>query len=229
MAKRDFVPNDDASLAVLLEKFAAAGTTYGTTIGFSAADQAVFTADATAFRYTLTQQQRLRTSTQQYTQWKDALRDGGDGTTAGAPVYPAAPSTVPTMVTPGVVGRLRAAARRVKASPNYSVAIGIAFGVEGEQEQTPETVTLQPVLTTTLSGGRVQVGWTRGAADALELHVDRGDGKGFVFLAVDTVPDYIDTETLPVTPAVWKYKAMYRKNDETVGQWSAPVSIGVGG
>lgn len=229
MAKRDFVPNDDPSLAVLLEKFAAAGTTYGTTIGFSAADQAVFVADATAFRYTLTQQQRLRASAQQYTAWKDALRDGGDGTIAAAPVYPAAPSTVPTMVTPGVVGRLRAAARRVKASPNYSQAIGNAFGIEGEREQTPETVTLQPVLTTTLNGGRVIVGWTRGSADALELYVDRGDGKGFTFLALDTVPDYIDTAALPATPAVWKYKAMYRQDDQPIGQWSAVVSVGLGG
>ena len=229
MAKKDFIPNDDTSLAVLLEKFAAAGTTYGTTIGFNAADQAVFTADATAYRYTLTQQQRLRASTQQYTQWKDALRDGGDGTTAAAPVYPAVPGTVPAMVTPGVVGRLRAAARRVKASPNYSQAIGSAFGIEGEQEQTPETVALQPVLTTAINGGRVIVGWTRGSADGIELYVDRGDGKGFTFLAIDTVPDYIDTQALPATPAVWKYKAMYRKDDQTVGQWSAPVAIGVSG
>ena len=94
---------------------------------------------------------------------------------------------------------------------------------------TPETVTLQPVLTATLNGGRVIVGWTRGSADALELYVDRGDGKGFTFLALDTVPDYIDTQALPATPAVWKYKAMYRQDDQPIGQWSAVISVGLGG
>jgi hypothetical protein len=78
-----------------------------------------------------------------------------------------------------------------------------------------------------VTGGRVRVGWTRGKADSLEVHVDR-DGKGFVFLAVDSVPDYIDTEALPSTPAVWKYKAIYRKADERIGQWSLVVSVPVG-
>jgi len=68
-----------------------------------------------------------------------------------------------------------------------------------------------------------------GKADALEIHVDRGDGKGFAFLAIDTVPGYIDTAPIPATPAVWKYKAIYRKNDERIGQWSAVVSVGLGG
>jgi len=63
----------------------------------------------------------------------------------------------------------------------------------------------------------------------VEIWADRGDGKGFAFLAVDTVPDYVDTAALPATAATWKYKAIYRLNDEQVGQWSAVASIAVGG
>jgi hypothetical protein len=176
-----------------------------------------------------TQQQKLRAASSQWTDWREVLFYGGDGTAAGAPAFPGAPTTTPVAVPPGLINRLRATARRVKASPNYSVAIGKAFAIVGAEAAAPDLEVLQPELTVLVTGGHVKVGWTRGAADALELYVDRGDGKGFVFLAVDSVPDYIDTETLPVTPAVWKYKAMYRKNDETVSQWSAPVSIGVGG
>ena len=58
--------------------------------------------------------------------------------------------------------------------------------------------------------------------------VDRGDGKGFGFLAVDTVPDYVDTAPIPPAAATWKYKAIYRLHDEQVGQWSAVVSLAVG-
>ena len=64
---------------------------------------------------------------------------------------------------------------------------------------------------------------------ALEIWVDRG--AGFGLLAIDTVPDYLDTAALPAPgqSATWKYKAIYRLNDEQVGQWSDPASIAVMG
>ena len=53
------------------------------------------------------------------------------------------------------------------------------------------------------------------------------NGKGFVFLATDTTPDYVDTFAQPATPAKWTYRAIYRAGDVQVGQWSAPVSVAV--
>jgi hypothetical protein len=66
--------------------------------------------------------------------------------------------------------------------------------------------------------------------DGIEIFVDRGDGV-FVFLDMDTVPDYLDKSPLPAsgTSVVWKYKAIYRLNDQQVGQWSAVASISVMG
>ena len=51
--------------------------------------------------------------------------------------------------------------------------------------------------------------------------MDRGAGT-FVFLARDTVPDYLDTFALPAAraSAVWKYKAIYLLSDTPCGQWS---------
>ena len=47
----------------------------------------------------------------------------------------------------------------------------------------------------------------------------------------DTVPDYLDTAPLPAPgqTALWKYKAIYRLNDEQVGLWSNEVSLAVRG
>ena len=80
-----------------------------------------------------------------------------------------------------------------------------------------------------IQAGQVVVGWTKQGMDGLEIHVDRGDGKGFVFLAIDTVPDYTDTAALPAAgqSALWKYKAIYLQGDSRVGQWSDVVSIPV--
>jgi hypothetical protein len=75
------------------------------------------------------------------------------------------------------------------------------------------------------------INWFKQGMDALELWVDRGDGKGFVFLAIDSVPLYTDTAALPAPGigAVWKYKGIYRENDTQVGQWSDVVSVTVAG
>ena len=228
MSKRDFVPNDDGSVAALLEKLTVGMDIHGLALGFSATEISALTADSTYFRFVLTQQHELRSVSQQWTAWKDSLRDGGDGTPTVVPAFHSPPTTLPTPVAPGVVGRMRAAARRVKASPNYSVAIGKALGIEGIEESTPDYNAAQPELTAELTGDRVRIAWARRAADAVELHVDRGDGKGFVFLAIDSMPYYFDTTPIPTAPTVWRYKAMYRKHDERIGQWSSLVTVALG-
>ena len=63
----------------------------------------------------------------------------------------------------------------------------------------------------------MQVGWGwqgfSAFLDMLEIQVDRGDGKGWVFLTYDTTPNYTDTAPFPATPTKWKYRAIYRVGD----------------
>ena len=47
-------------------------------------------------------------------------------------------------------------------------------------------------------------------------------------LAFDTTPGYTDTEPFPATPAKWQYRAIYREDDQPVGQWSDIVTVAVG-
>jgi hypothetical protein len=97
-------------------------------------------------------------------------------------------------------------------------------------DQTVDLTSLKPVVTATLDAGQITVGRTKQGMDAVEIFVDRGDGKGFVFLAVDTVPDYTDTQPPPAGQStLWKYKVNYRQGDDRVGQWSDVVSIPVAG
>jgi|GEM_PF-7097406 len=66
------------------------------------------------------------------------------------------------------------------------------------------------------------------AAAAIGIWVDRGEGAGFVFLTINTEPNTNDTQPLPATSAIWKYKAIYRLHDEQVGHWIDVLSITVG-
>ena len=92
---------------------------------------------------------------------------------------------------------------------------------------------LAPVVTVISLHGQVVIkwGWQGFGAwlDSCEIWVDRGDGHGFVFLTIDTTPGYTDTQPLPAAPAKWIYKAVFRVGDTHAGNWSAPVSLNVGG
>ena len=161
-----------------------------------------------------------------------AIRYEGDTTPAGQ-VVPALPAGFPAAVPAGIVTRFRALVKRVKAGKNYSTAIGQALAIEGSVQGAPDLTTLQAILTLTLSGNAVLVGWgwqgNSAFLDLLEIQVDRGDGKGWGFLTFDTTPNYTDTTPLPATLAKWKYRAIYRVGDAQVGAWSNEVSITVGG
>lgn len=228
MAKNYYLPADDSGKADLLEHFAAKLPQYAKILEISAADLASAQADAAAFRNTLQGQQRAQANAQQWTALKNLLRDGGTGSAAPPAAAPTPPS-VPE-VPPGVIPRFTAQATRIKNHKNYTPAIGQDLGIVGA-EQTVDPSAWKPVLGIKTQAGRPTVAWTKGGADALEIWVDRGDGPGFAFLAIDLKPDYPDSFPLPApgTSALWKYRAIYRLGDDQVGQWSDVISVTVGG
>ena len=74
--------------------------------------------------------------------------------------------------------------------------------------------------------------WKKGVFDGIRIEIDRGDGKGWVNLAVDMKPNF--TDDLSPFPAaghsvLWTYRAIYLLNDADFGQWSDPVSVSVAG
>ncbi len=172
----------------------------------------------------------MQNSAQQWTGWKDLIREGGTPPATGMPMPPVFPATV-TAVAPGVEVRFRALVKQIKASANYNEAIGEALGIEGPEQSGPDFSTLRPVIDATISGNRVEVEWgwqgQRAFLDSCEIDVDRGTGT-WVMLAQDTTPGYTDTQPFPASPARWTYRAIYRKADQQVGQWSQPASLIVG-
>ncbi|HCN29944.1 MAG TPA: hypothetical protein DIT64_14620 [Verrucomicrobiales bacterium] len=227
MPKSDFIKRRDAEFAAQTTQFKTHIGDYAATLGLSAGQITAQAADADYFTFVLNSQDICAQCAQQWSAWKDFTRDGG---AAGTP-----PPETPTMpapvaaVLPGVEKRFRALARIIKAHPAYNIAMGEALGIEGPVQTGPDFSVFKPQLTLELSGGQVLArwGWQGQSAflDMIEIHVDRGGG--YQVLTYDSTPDYLDTAPLPATPAVWKYKAIFRVGDQRVGQWSDEASITV--
>ncbi len=226
MAKSYFLPADELGKLKWLDNFAAKLPAYAATVGVTAAEVTQTTADDAYFAFVVGAHNQHTKTTRDWTAYKTALRSG---TTLGAMPTTPALGVPPAAVPAGIFTRASSLAARIKKHPAYTESIGHDLGIIGA-EQSVDVTTMKPVLNLTLQAGHPNLGWTKSGMDGVEIWVDRGTGT-FAFLTIDTVPDYLDTAALPAAgaSAVWKYKAIYRLNDEQVGQWSDVATIGVMG
>ena len=227
MSKSYYLPADDNGKAAWLNNLAAKLPAYQAALNLLPADVTGAAADAAFFTYALNAQTQVAAYAQQWTAYKNSARNGSDPALGLLPVAPNLGVT-PAVVAPGIIGRATALVARIKVAPGYTDSIGQALQLIGADNPVDPN-TLKPVLDAELDAGQVVISWTKQGMDSLELWVDRGDGKGLVFLAVDSIPDYTDTQAMPPAgqSALWKYKGIYIQADQRVGSWSDVVSIPV--
>ena len=230
MPKSNYISPNDLAFVAQMFKFKNNIGGYAVVLSVSPAQVASQAADADYLGWVVSCQQTMIGAAQQWTGWKNFTRAGGAAPPAGAPVLPTFPATV-SAVMAGVEARFRQLVKQIKANANYNTSIGEALGIEGAEQTGPDLATIQPDITATIVGSHVEIGWTfQGFAaflDQCEMQVDRGDGKGRVFLVIDSTPGYNDTQSFPATPTKWTYWAIFRVGDVQVGLWSKPVTITV--
>jgi hypothetical protein len=228
MPKSPSIKTNDQDFATQIHTFADNIGNYPA-LGVTAAQKTALDDDAAYFDWVLLCQTILQQDRVAWTAYKNQMRNG---TGSGSPPAPSSLPAAPTAVASGIETRFRSLTQTVKSNANYTEAIGQALGIEGATITPPDFSSIAPQLTATVSGNRVLVDWGFGGnaafLDMIRLEVDRGDGTGFVFLANDTTPGYIDTEPFPATPKKWSYRGMYMVDDAQVGQWSAPAHVMVG-
>ncbi len=204
---------------------------YATTLGLTPAETASQAADAAYYEYIVASSITMRQADQQWSAWHNWERFGGTGSGAGFPVVPDL-GTAPAVVPPGIEGRFRALAQKIKDHPNSNPAIEEALGIRGTESEPLDTSTVQPRLKVKLLGGTVFVDWGWGGhskeLDMIRLEVDRSGTGNFTLLAMDTTPGYSDSTPFPASAAKWTYRAIYYVDDGAVGLWSDPVSVTVG-
>jgi len=226
--KAYYISDSDPGKEQFLTNLANKIGTYAPTMGISPAEVASIVNDAAMFKYVLRMQEVFKTFKQSLSAYKNLLRDGQQSETPSPlPVAPTLPAP-PTPVNDGIFWRARKLVARIKASTNYNESIGEDLGIVGD-ERTVDTLELKPELKSRVEAGHPVIIWKKGTASALDIYVDRKDGKGFVFLTTDTQPDYIDKYPMPkgVESLVWEYKGIYRMADKQVGQFSEPIQVTV--
>ncbi len=230
MAKGDYLPDDDPGKATWLntfsQKISVAGSsepTAGEDLGLTAAEVTQTEADALMFNFCVQNQDSFKNEKEERTDYKNLLRGGAEGV-AMDPYPTSTVVTPPEAVPQGIFKRIPKLVKRIKASANYNTPLGEDWGIIGdEQEFDPNE--LKPEIELLVVAMGVLVKWRKGFAEGLRIYVDRG--SGFVWLATDSEPDYLDTFAMPAAAATWKYKAVYEIDGEAVGQFSDEAQVQV--
>ena len=231
MSQKHSTPKSEVALPDWFKNLGTGLGKYGATLGLSPAEITDAQANCAFGAAVLGVQGAVGEYAQGFTRFKNAALYATEQCTA----WPAGftlPAGLAAVSHAGVVPLLTVLVARIKKHPAYTKQMGEEMGIEGaDVTVTPSALAAsKPVLKVVLeAGGHPNVKWIKAGMDGIEIWVDRGDGKGFVFLTIDTIPDYLDTCALPApgAGAVWKYKAFYRLNDAQCGQWSDEVKISV--
>ena len=221
-----YIPNGDADKGIWFGNFGSKLPTYAPVVGITAAEVTAIQKDALMYQYILNMLENYKQSVNNITSYKNLLKHAVGqqhlGAIPVAPTLAAAPATVPE----GVFDRVSKLVKRIKASTNYTEAMGNDLGIIAPT-QTFDPNSLQPDLKANLDAGRPHIKCSKGYADAIDLYVDRKDGAGFVLIGRLLKLDYIDVVSLPTNTvlAEWDYKAMYVIGNSNVGLMSSLVSV----
>lgn len=228
MKTKDYIPYDDTGKVLWLSNFSEELPNYATELGITPAQLSQVQTDGEFFGGFYTYLMNQKNVFEALTAYKNQLRNG-KLPLGSIPTF-ATPPTAPAAALNDVFGRIRQLVRAIKANPNYTEAIGDALKIIGsESEDNPDT--WKPVLKAEMKAGSPDIKWTKGQSSGIKLWVDRGNGQGFTFLAIDTIPDFLDTHPLPPQgqSALWKYQAIYILKDEEVGQMSDVLEVSIKG
>ena len=234
MAREDYVKQGDAEFCAQIVHMRDTLPQFFDELSITAADPHIITntADALCFEYLCTRQSALKGASAGATSERNRIRYGDKDhpNTPATLAYPTAPGSIPSPIMPGVEARFRTLVEWLRTRTGWNDDIAQTLDVLGAEQTPAEPNDLKPVLPLSTAGGHVLIAWkwlsARGLAKALRIEVDRG--TGWEFLAIDTQPGYTDKTPWPAAAQKWKYRAIFVRDEENIGQWSAVEEITVG-
>ena len=178
--------------------------------------------------------------------WLTAAREFGPACTAALEDLYAGTGTVPCVlpvftvpalpagvvaVLAGALARIFAFVQTIKASPNYTDAIGLQLGIIGPADGTPGA---QPLPAFTLktergtAGEAVKIVFKKYGRQGVVIFSKRGSG-GWEMLAIDLSSPYLDDRPLLVAgqPEVREYRLQFYDDSAPVGDFTDVASATV--
>lgn len=202
MAKQDYIPSSDNDFLIWHDQFRTGVGLQLAVVGLLPADAAALGADNAGIHAKVTAMNAAAAAAKQATQDKIASRTA-------------------------VERNARNLAKRIKAHPAYTPALGALFKIIGPDDSTDLSAAKPDLSGSALAGGSVELAFLKSTSDGVNLYSQRDGDAGFVFLARDTTSPYVDNRPLLVAnkPEVRKYKARYVVNDQEIGNASDEVAV----
>ena len=220
MARKHFLPKNEEDQVKFYANFAAVLGVVAPRVGVTPEEVDAIRADAEYYRYVCKAHREYAETTKALTTHKENLRDGKH---LGSLPEPVTLPTPPPAVPDAPFKRLCNLVATIKRHKGYTETIGAQLRILGNEVPTLEP-SVKPRLSVKFINGRPVLNWKKLGLDSVELEADRNTGT-FVPVGVRVAPEYVDTTPPPSAPAVWRYRAIFRKKDETVGEWSDVASV----
>jgi len=202
MAKTDFIPRNDNDLLIWHDQFKTNVLAQAATFGLVAADTTPITTDNTDLHTKITNLNATQATARQAVADKNISRGNSEK-------------------------RARALARRIKAHPAYTVALGNLLGIIGPDDGIDLSGRQPDISADDRTGGQVQVNFNKLTSDGVNIYSKRDGDADFILLARDTESPYMDTRALkvPGKPEIREYKAMFVVGDEEIGVFSHELVV----
>jgi hypothetical protein len=225
--KKYYLPYADADRVQWLDNFNnKMQQSYGKLFGILAAQLTALTNDTAAFAYIINMMEGSKTFLHNCTAYKEALRTEKSATNVQPLPLFVAPANPPIPVAPGIFDRVLTLVQQIKAHSAYTEAIGLDLGIVGANlEEGFETV--KPLLKVNITGGWVNIKYTKSGTEGILLESQRGNDTAFSFLARITKSSYTDNRPnlTKGSPESRQYRAWYVVNDQVIGLVSDVVTI----
>lgn len=202
MSKKDFIPSPDHDFMVWLDHLATELSLAPADYGVTGDEVERLQSMNTGFKTRISSISSAQAAVKEMIAYKNAERDTDEAW-------------------------IRLLARRIKAQANYSEGKGAHLGIIGS-ENTFDLATAKPDLVAIdLTGGQVQLSYTKRNSDGINIYSKRGTDIDWVFLARVNFSPYIDNRLLLQTgiPELRYYTAVYVLKDQEIGGFSNDISI----
>lgn len=225
MKKKPYLPARDPERVIWLNTFASKLAIHAASVGITVGEVAIVAAFALLYSYIINLIGLSRSYTQELTKFKNRLSRAALGTVLG-PLPSLTPPVAPALTDAGIFTIISGYVKRIKASANYTDAIGEDLGIIGAESDFVAD-DFVPKLKGKSMPGFVDLSFIKDVTDGVNIYSRLQGETEWKFLAFDTESPYHDTRPLAAAgkPEIREYRCRAVISDEEIGQWSDVVTV----